>query len=833
VPTQGNLLVRAFPVLERISWLTSSGGRMPAEPAAQRRLVFDGLLALLRGLAARAPLLICIEDLQWADTDSLALLHALLTADDSPRCMFLATARPLEHFETRLGASLRVLLDAPRTECVSLSAMDPDAGRSLTRAIAAGRLGDESIELVVRESEGHPMFLAELVRAAVERGAASPEQGTNLEQAILRRVSRASLVSRTLLQLLAAASRPVPRAILRDALDLSGEELMRSLSELGEAHLVRSFGEGAVECYHDRVREAVFGALDPQSRAQNHARLARTLEEKAPESPARIGSHWLGAGDPKRAIPWLERAAQSAEETYAFDQEAALYAELILLSEHADRERFHGWRVARATALANAGRSTEAAHAYLAALDGALPAQAAELRQLSAQALLQAGEVDHGLAEMRSLFHDTQLAFSETQGRALLRLGVHRAVLKFSNLWVEPLPDSKVRRSDRADLDRLFGLAPALGWVDMLRGVELQCRHTRLALKVRDARHLSLALAYEAVFLEASEGATALADRCLARAAELAQRVGDPYLHAVSQGHSGLSCFFRVQLDRAREKLTAAERTYREDCVGASWPLGVVRTNLLTTLLLLGECAAHDACAREWLRDAEDRGDRLAYTSLIVLGGAYNVQLGIGEIEGAERALDACIASWPAQPFSTQHLGHIISKVNIKRTEGGAAAHGYLEERWDEVARSLLGRSAFSRAALLPIRAQCALDAALLADGERRERLLKHAQRQIEELSRLKTPSARLRRSLLVAQVLSMRGRDPEAVKELRTLLASPEASVLALEQAAATHLLGKLLQGDEGSALVAQAYAWAHARGFKDPRYPFRITAPLNARFE
>ena len=51
IPAQGNLLVRAFPVLERIPAISQSGGRIPADPTAQRRLVFDGLLSLLRGVS--------------------------------------------------------------------------------------------------------------------------------------------------------------------------------------------------------------------------------------------------------------------------------------------------------------------------------------------------------------------------------------------------------------------------------------------------------------------------------------------------------------------------------------------------------------------------------------------------------------------------------------------------------------------------------------------------------------------------------------------------------------------------------------------------------------
>jgi len=828
VPAQGNLLVRAFPVLERLPLIASSGGRIPAEPNAQRRLVFDGLLSLLRGLSRSTPLLVCIEDLQWADTDSLALLQALLTADEPPRCLFLATARPLERFERTLGPTLRAILSAACTERLPLPPIGLEVARDLTRRMATGRLDEGSIEVVARESEGHPMFLAELVRVAIEQGA-TQEKGATLERAILRRAGRLSLSGRTLLQLLAVASTPLPRALLRDALGLSGEELLRGLSELSDAHLVRAFGQGAVECYHARIREAVSAALDPQSRAQDHGRLARALEVTSPDSPARIGSHWLGAGEPRRAIPWLERAALAADDMYAFDQTAALYTELLQLSEHADRDRVQGWRVAQGNALMNAGRSAEAARAYLSALDDENAQQAAILRRLSSQALLQAGEVELGLSEMRTLFRETNLVFAETTTRALLSLGAQKISLQFVDFWVEPLPDSRISAHKRAALDHLFALAPALGWVDMVRGVDLSARHLRLSLKTRDIRHMSLALAYESSMSEAAQGGSAHSDRCLARARELAARVGDPYLEAVCDANAGLVAFFRVQLETARALLTAAERGYREDCVGASWSLGVARTNLLTTLILLGESRTHETLSRQWLQEAKDRGDRLGYTSLVVLGAAYQWELNHGDIEGAERSVDACMAGWPAQPFSSQHLGHIISKVNIKRMQGGAAAHEYIEQRWNEVARSLLGRSDFVRGSLLPIRAHCALDAALATSGEAQKSLVAHADQQVKQLSKLRTPSARVRELLLVAQVQAMREQHDAAVHTLRSLLGSPEVAVLALERAGAMNLLGKMLGGEEGKALVHEAEAWASARGFRDPQFALRVVTPLS----
>jgi hypothetical protein len=824
-PLQYELLVRVFPGLARIATPESADLPVPVEPSAQRRIVFDGVIALLRALSRRAPLLICIDDLQWSDSDSLALLEAVLEAEAPPRVLFLTTTRPPSAalvYEPALVA----LLSAPDVKRVQLGALPTDSSRAFVERCASDRLTHAQIDAIVRESQGHPMFLAELLRLALEADDASSENMT-LDEAIIRRVHRLPASVRAVLGLIALAGAPIPKPVLRSALSIRGEELVESLADLAQAHWVRVFSAADVACYHDRIREAVSVDLTADTRVAMHASLARAFERRSPEQGARIGMHWLGAGDPQRAVPWFERAALEAADSLAFQRAAQLYGQLLAFGDQLDPERREGFRLAKATALAHAGRSADAAHEYLTALSGASANDTAWLRKKAAQALFQAGRVEQGLEVMRALFHARGMMFAETTAWALVRIGWHRALLNFRSYAV---PSAALQDADdgtRDDLELLFDLGPALGWIDMVRGVELQSRHLRLALSARDPKHLALALSYEAAFSEVSARGRSSADRCLTLARNVAGPEPDPFVAAVIAGNAGLVSFFRVELTRALSLFQESEQLYRERCVGASWPLGVVRTNLLMVLFMLGDCAEHTRLSGEWMRDAQDRGDQLAYTSLLVLGGGFH-RLAISQgVPLAEDAVETCMRQWPAQPFCARHLGHLIAKANLLRMRRAPEACDYFEQRWPEVSGSLLARSDFTLASLLPMRAHSLIDRLVTQHGREREASLNAVDKVVRQLERVPGSAAWQRATLLRAQVTMLRGDHAAAREALEHFTAAGTPDSLAMEQHAAIYLLGALQGGDHGKALRERALIWTRDRGFPDPYMPLWMTIP------
>jgi serine/threonine protein kinase len=824
-PLQYDLLARVFPGLARVPALAGEGLPVPREPSTQRRIVFEGVIALLRAFSQKAPLLICIDDLQWADSDSLALLAAVLEAEAPPRVLFLATTRP-ESAALVHEAALVALLAKSTVERVKLGALTEQASRHFVERVATSRLATAQIDAIVRESQGHPMFLAELLRLALHPDEASAGSMT-LDEAIVRRAHRLAPLARQVLGAIALAGAPISKPVLRSALAIRGEELVAALGDLAEGHWVRVFTAADVECYHDRIREAVSLDLDLETRQRLHAALARALERRCPELGARIALHWLGANQALRAVPWLERAALEAVDALAFQRAAQLYAQLLSLDGQIDGERRDGFRVAKANALAHAGRSAEAAHEYLTALSGASASDTAWLRKKAAQALFQAGRVEQGLDVMRTLFHSRGMMFAETTSFALLQVAWHRALLNFRNYDIAEQEAAPVEGRTRDDLELLFDLGPALGWIDMARGVELQSRHLRLALSARDPKHLALAFSYEAAFSEVSARGRSSAERCIALARKVAEREREPFVAAVIASNAGLVSFFRVELTRARALLAEAEQIYREQCVGASWPLGVVRTNLLTVLFMLGECGEHTRLSGEWMRDAQDRGDQLAYTSLLVLGGGFH-RLAIGQgVSVAEEIVETCMQQWPAKPFCARHLGHMIAKANLLRMRRAPQAADYLEERWADVSKSLLARSDFTLASLLPMRAHGLIDRLVTQEGHAREATLSAVDKIVRQLERVQGAAAKQRSSLLRAQVTMLKGDHAAAREALERFTSAGTADSLAVELHAGVYLLGALHGGEHGKQLRERALVWARDRGFPDPYMPLWMTIP------
>src|SRR5262249_6202648 len=144
----------------------------PGRREGTRADLFAGVEALLRAACARGPLLLCLDDLQWADPDTRALFEHVARAARSMPLMLLGTAR-----EEREVAPLRSALrrDGPLVE-VTLAPLPEEKVQALLRGlsgnegVAASLAGD-----VFAETEGNPLHVGELWRAMQHEGRLEPD----------------------------------------------------------------------------------------------------------------------------------------------------------------------------------------------------------------------------------------------------------------------------------------------------------------------------------------------------------------------------------------------------------------------------------------------------------------------------------------------------------------------------------------------------------------------------------------------------------------------------------------------------------------------------------
>jgi class 3 adenylate cyclase/ketosteroid isomerase-like protein len=256
---------------------------------------------LLAVLAAGRPMVLAIDDLQWAEPLLLDLTEHLVQWGAGVPMLVLAAARPeLRDARSSLASPGSVVSDV-----VTLSGLDAGAATRLAAAvIGADALPAAVAGRVLATSEGNPLFLGELVRMLVNDGAlrregdrwttavelADLEMPPTIQALLAARIERLRAEDRLVLERAAVIGRQFSRAAVahllpRDAqgdLDARFESLRRS--ELIERDTGWLLGEPALRFHHVLIRDAAYRRLLRNTRAELHARFAEWLEGRVGES---------------------------------------------------------------------------------------------------------------------------------------------------------------------------------------------------------------------------------------------------------------------------------------------------------------------------------------------------------------------------------------------------------------------------------------------------------------------------------------------------------------------------------------------------------------------
>jgi predicted ATPase/serine/threonine protein kinase len=247
-----------------------------------RRRAWRALTDVFLGLAKHKPVVLAIDDLQWADADSVALLDAVVAGTASGRVLVVASFRPEE-------AANNALLESHFAECRALEregsfvalhlsalpAHDAEklAGTMLESLGAPTR--DETVKLLAAEARGVPFFIEELARYAAQHGFGD----VSLDRAVAARVRGLPPEQRAIIEVVAVADTPIPQSLVFEAAALDAGALsallaLRSASMLGWAG---ASADDLVSTYHDRIREAVLAQMDPDARAARNLSLGRAI----------------------------------------------------------------------------------------------------------------------------------------------------------------------------------------------------------------------------------------------------------------------------------------------------------------------------------------------------------------------------------------------------------------------------------------------------------------------------------------------------------------------------------------------------------------------------
>jgi hypothetical protein len=838
LPRDIGALARVFPVLHRLEAVASAPGRgAVSDPQEIRRRGLAGLRELLGRLADRRPLVLFIDDLQWGDLDSAALLLDLLRPPDPPPLLFLGCYRS----EDVAGSPcLRALLGArepgqavERGE-LAVDPLTPPERRELALALLASRdpAAQARADVIARESGGNPFFIHELVHylgAGVAQAGGGPAGAVTLHEVLWSRVLRLPEGARRLLEVVAVAGQPLRQEDACRAAGVAGEQSV-ALACLRAGRLLRGVGRPEsleIETYHDRVRETLVTRLAPSALREHHRRLALVLEASRRSDPEALAVHFQEAGEPGRAGTYFALAAAQAAEALAFNRAAKLYRLALELQAPRGVEGCQ-LRTRLADALANAGRGAESAREYLRAADAAGEADARERQRRAALQLLSSGHVDDGLATLRTVLGAIGMRMPVTPRRALWSLAWQRLRLHWRGVGFRRRDLRQVDAGELRRLETCRSAAVGLSMVDPLQGAYFQTRYLLLALGTGEPRHLVQALAMEGAHASVGGGFSRRRSIELLGAAEtLAQQLAQPYPAAMVALARGIADALQGRWQSARVLCDQAEGIFRRHCTGVMWELSTAHRFALWPLMFLGEVAEMGRRLPALIKEARERNDLYAVTNLSLVIRTF-VRLADDEPERARRELRQVMDEWSQQGFHVQHMNRLFDEVQIGLYQGeGRAAWEQVTGHWPTLAHSHLLRVQQVRIFLLHLRARAALAAAPAAAEP--APLWRAAERDAHLLRRERIAWAEALAQLVRAGVAMGRHDAGGARQLLEDAAGRLDAAGLRLHAAAARRRLGERVAGSQGQRLVEQADAWMKGQNV---RRPDRMTALLAPGF-
>jgi hypothetical protein len=829
MPRDVTALARVFPVLRRVDAVAEAPNRSAEirDPQELRRRAFGALRELLARIGDRKPLILAIDDLQWGDVDSAALLCELLQPPDPPLLLLLCAYR--SEYATR-SPCLCMLLDPQvsglpvdsRREVV-VDALGQEESYELAMRLIGhdDQLARFQASMIARESRGIPFFVYELVEhlnAGGELEDRSSFRGSiSLDDVLWARIERLPESMRALLEVLAVAGQPLRQADTIRAAGL-GPEGFTALASLRSHHLIRGTGAGAlddVETYHDRIRETIINHLEPERLKDWHERLAVALEDSGRGDAQMLAVHLDAAGQPEKAGEYYVRAAREASQALAFDRAADLFARAVELSQGTEEE--HALRRELARALADAGRSHEAAREYARACEAASPDEIQELRRALAFQLLMSGRIDEGMAVYRELLAHLGLRMAETPRQLLREMIVTRLILQFRGLKFRERRADQIAPDVLERLDTAQAVALGMSVVDWIRGSSFSSRSLLMALRAGEPVRVSLSMGWEIV-MWACIGRRAFrrTDQLIRQSRELAERLGDPHAIGMARLGHGAANFLSSRFKEGVTVSDEATAILRERCPSAVWELDTSQMFAAWSLFYCGEINELRVRCPRIAKEGRERGDMYLETTVNQFPRVSTL-LGDDDPDQARHHALESIAKWSQQGFHVQHLTSFFGQMLIDLYKGdGPGAWQRMATTWPVLEKSLLLKIQHVYIDALQYNGRAALAAA--RQGEPAGPLLKHAERTARTLDRQRLPWADAFAAHLRAGIASIRGDEAASVALLRRAIEGFDQGGLNLYAATSRRVLGRLVGGDEGRALIARCDDWMAGQGIRVP---------------
>jgi class 3 adenylate cyclase/tetratricopeptide (TPR) repeat protein len=548
------------------------------DPSQRRRQTLDSLKRLLLRESQVQSLLVIFEDLHWIDSETQALLDALVESLPAVRVLLLVNYRP--EYSHRWGS--RTYYTQLR-----LDALPDDHAAELLGALVGSDAGLDPLKrALIERTEGNPFFLEESVRSLVETGSLAGERGAyrlarplpaiqvpaTVQAVLAARIDRLSPADRAILQTASVVGKDVPFGLLQAIAGPGEAELSATIGRLQAAEFLyetRLFPDLEYTFKHALTHDVTYGGLLQERRRHLHGQIVATIEGRYPdrlvEHVERLAHHAFRAEDWEKAVHYLRQAGakalgRSANLECAAHMERALEALGHLSESSRTMELAVDLRIELWNALAPLGQFARASEVMRDA-EGAAERLGDQRRLGRVWALIGNALVFAGRRTESDAISERARAVGEAIGDLVAQIGAN------TNLGLNAYSAGNYRRAQPFQ-ERILQLIPAG--------------------RVRERFGRALLPAVNAMSnLAAVQGQRGLFDAAVRHcqaAIALADEVGHPYSLAVACWNAGRVHTLRGDLASARPPLSRARSLAEELTIGFIIPAVALERSALAIL---------------------------------------------------------------------------------------------------------------------------------------------------------------------------------------------------------------------------------------------------------
>lgn len=335
----GLAVPRYGPVLATLLALPTSGRyeTQTLSPEDMKRKTLEALVGVAETLSSRAPLLIVMEDLQWADPSTLEYLGFLIERVQTARILLICA------FRTEFEAPWA---DYPHMTAIRLRRLGRKESRALIEGVTGGKaLPREVLNHILVRADGVPLFIEELTKTILEMGVVVERDDCyeltgplpamtipeSLHDSLMARLDRLAPV-KEVAQLAAALGQTFSHELLAAVSREAETSLDQALSRLVDAELIYRRGlapDVSYEFKHALVQDAAYGSLLRSKRRQLHMEIGQILEQRFPKlvdkNPEQLAYHYREAKLREQAIPYDFKAGEAATARYASTEATVHY----------------------------------------------------------------------------------------------------------------------------------------------------------------------------------------------------------------------------------------------------------------------------------------------------------------------------------------------------------------------------------------------------------------------------------------------------------------------------------------------------------------------------